>query len=49
MSDVRLLIHKPLVTEKSTGLKESDNRYVGKFQSFLDRSVCTPWTVEIKQ
>jgi large subunit ribosomal protein L23 len=30
MSDIRLMIQKPLVTEKSTELKESDNRYVFK-------------------
>jgi large subunit ribosomal protein L23 len=28
MSDVRLFIQKPLVTEKGTQLKESSNRYV---------------------
>jgi large subunit ribosomal protein L23 len=28
MSDIRLLIQKPLVTEKSTALKDSDNRYL---------------------
>lgn len=28
MSDVRLVIQKPLVTEKGTNLKETSNRYV---------------------
>ncbi len=28
MSDPRLIIQKPLITEKSTGLKEASNRYV---------------------
>jgi large subunit ribosomal protein L23 len=28
MSDIRLLIHKPLITEKSTELKEANNRYL---------------------
>ena len=28
MSDIRLLIQKPLVTEKSTALKEANNRYL---------------------
>ena len=28
MSDIRLLIHKPIITEKSTALKESSNRYL---------------------
>ena len=28
MSDVRLLIEKPLITEKSTALKEANNRYM---------------------
>ena len=30
MSDPRLIIHKPLVTEKSTELKEGNNRYLFK-------------------
>ena len=29
-TDIRLLIQKPLVTEKSTALKETDNRYLFK-------------------
>jgi len=28
MSDIRLLIQKPLITEKGTQLKETSNRYV---------------------
>lgn len=28
MRDVRLMIHKPVVTERSTELKEAHNRYV---------------------
>ena len=28
MSDIRLLIEKPLITEKSTELKETNNRYL---------------------
>lgn len=28
MSDIRLLIEKPLITEKSTELKEANNRYL---------------------
>lgn len=28
MSDVRLIIKKPIITEKSTELKESSNRYL---------------------
>jgi large subunit ribosomal protein L23 len=28
MSDIRLLIHKPIITEKSTALKEASNRYL---------------------
>lgn len=28
MSDIRLLIQKPLITEKSTELKETKNRYL---------------------
>ncbi len=28
MSDIRLLIQKPLITEKGTQLRESSNRYV---------------------
>jgi large subunit ribosomal protein L23 len=28
MSDIRLLIQKPLITEKSTALKETNNRYL---------------------
>ena len=28
MSDIKLLIHKPVITEKSTALKEMSNRYV---------------------
>jgi large subunit ribosomal protein L23 len=28
MSDIRLIIQKPLITEKSTSLKESNNRYL---------------------
>jgi large subunit ribosomal protein L23 len=28
MSDIRLLIQKPIVTEKSTELKEANNRYL---------------------
>ena len=30
MSDIRLLIQKPIITEKSTELKEANNRYVFK-------------------
>ena len=30
MSDIRLLIQKPLITEKGTQLKETSNRYVFK-------------------
>jgi len=26
--DVRMIIHRPVITEKSTGLKEAANRYV---------------------
>ncbi|UCG52255.1 MAG: 50S ribosomal protein L23 [Candidatus Latescibacterota bacterium] len=30
MSDIRLLVQKPLITEKSTALKEANNRYLFK-------------------
>ena len=30
MSDIRLLIQKPIITEKSTELKEANNRYLFK-------------------
>ena len=30
MSDIRLLIQKPIITEKSTALKEAHNRYLFK-------------------
>ena len=30
MEDIRIVIQKPLITEKSTALKESDNRYAFK-------------------
>ena len=30
MSDIRLLIQKPIITEKSTQLKEASNRYLFK-------------------
>jgi large subunit ribosomal protein L23 len=30
MSDIRLIIQKPIITEKSTQLKESNNRYLFK-------------------
>ena len=28
MSDIRMIIQKPIITEKSTGLKEASNKYV---------------------
>ncbi|MDH3217695.1 MAG: 50S ribosomal protein L23 [Candidatus Krumholzibacteria bacterium] len=30
MSDLRLMIQKPIITEKSTELKEANNRYIFK-------------------
>lgn len=30
MSDIRMIIQKPIITEKSTGLKETSNKYVFK-------------------
>ena len=30
MTDLRLIIHKPLITEKGAGLKEANNRYLFK-------------------
>lgn len=30
MTDVRLIVHKPIITEKSTQLKEGSNRYLFK-------------------
>jgi large subunit ribosomal protein L23 len=30
VSDIRMIIQKPIITEKSTGLKETSNKYVFK-------------------